>query len=250
MPYYKNILIITDNACIAERFEKEVLSIVKYNDIEIRFCCSPFSNKKDFKNLNCDVRVADLRDKNTIESLILSKDLILSIHCKQIFPKLLVNSVKCINVHPGYNQINRGWYPQVFAIIKDLDIGATIHEIDEYLDHGAIIARAKVEKFEYDTSLSLYNRVVEKELELLMDNIDSIFNNTYDLFSPEEEGELNLKKDFSSMCELDLDEQLSMRDALKRLRGLSHGDYMNAYYIDNVGNKIYVVLKTIYETKG
>ena len=39
-------------------------------------------------------------------------NLVMSIHCKQLFPTELVNNVRCVNVHPGLNPYNRGWFPQ------------------------------------------------------------------------------------------------------------------------------------------
>ena len=108
----------------------------------------------DFSGKNKYVNV-----KTEMDILIENFDLIISVHCKQLFPAKLVNFVRCINIHPGYNPINRGWYPQVFAIINENKIGATIHEIDAELDHGPIIVREFVEQFDYDTSIDIYERV-------------------------------------------------------------------------------------------
>jgi methionyl-tRNA formyltransferase len=149
--------------------------------------------------------------------------------------------VKCINIHPGFNPINRGWYPQVFSIINKLPVGATIHEIDEKLDHGNIIAREFVNKESYDTSESLYNKIVDKEIELLELNIENIISGNFKVTVPEEEGNLNLKKDFNKLLELDLEEQISVGDLINRLRALTHGDFNNAYFIDpSTGKKIFI----------
>ena len=156
-------------------------------------------------------------------------------------PERLVNAVKCINVHPGYNPVNRGWYPQVHAIIKDLPIGATIHEIDEKLDHGPIISRAYVEKRITDTSLSLYNRILEKELELLDGNILDILDGSYSVSSPEDEGVLHLRKDFDNLREFDLESRMTGMEFINRLRGMTHGDFRNLYFRDpETGRKIFV----------
>jgi methionyl-tRNA formyltransferase len=95
------------------------------------FAISPFSNPEDFE---ISTKVYDLKKSNHIIEIIEKYQLVFSLHCKQIFPSELISNVKCINVHPGYNPLNRGWYPQVFSIIYDLPIGATIHEIDEVVD--------------------------------------------------------------------------------------------------------------------
>jgi methionyl-tRNA formyltransferase len=162
-------------------------------------------------------------------------------HCKQLFPDKLVKSLKCINVHPGYNPINRGWYPQVFAIINILKIGATIHEIDTELDHGPIIARRYVEKDQIDTSETLYNKILIAEIELIEEHLISILENTYITFLPESEGVLYLKNDFKKLCKLNLDEKMSTLQFIDKLRALTYGGYKNAYFIDSkTQKKIYV----------
>ena len=140
----KRLLIISDNVSICSRIN-EILE--SKNNIVITFATSPFSNLGSFeKVLDKKVFTYDLRISENLEIIIESYDLVISIHCKQLFPKKMIDNVRCFNVHPGYNPINRGWYPQVFAIINDLEVGATIHEITEDLDGGAIIARRFVKK--------------------------------------------------------------------------------------------------------
>lgn len=236
----KEILIITDNPYIAQRFEKEVWTKVDQTKNILSFKCSPHSVPDQFQ-LERKISSVDLKDGYAVSELA-SFDLIISIHCKQLFPKSLIEQVRCINVHPGYNPINRGWYPQVFSIINDTPIGATIHEIDEYLDQGNIIAREFVEKLEYDTSKSLYDRVVEKEIKLLQEHINSTLENSYDVIKPENKGSIYLKKDFNNLCELDLDKEYSLREAIDLLRALTHGDYKNAYFITETNNKVYVTI--------
>ena len=242
---HQNILIITDNPFLAERFEKEVWSSVDHSKYKLSYNCSPYSSPDQF-NLKSNINAVDLNKNEVITDLLLF-DLIISIHCKQLFPKRLIDNVRCINVHPGYNPINRGWYPQVFSIINDTPIGATIHEIDEKLDHGKIIAREFVEKFEYDTSKTLYDRVVEKEIQLLKENLLGILDYTYKLITPENHGNLYLKKDFNNLCELDLDKESSLRQTIDLLRALTHGDYSNAYFKTKNNKKVYVSISLTYE---
>lgn len=238
---YNNILIITDNPILGKRFEKFIGEDTG-GKRSFHFAISPFSSVKEFQEaLNRDVLVFNMKEDQDVEEIINRYDLVFSIHCKQIFPKKLVESVKCINVHPGYNPINRGWYPQIFAIIHDLPIGATIHEIDEKLDHGKIIAREFVSKNNWDTSKDIYDKVVDKEMELLEKNLGNILNGNYQVIAPEEEGKVYLKKDFWKLLELDLNEEASFGTFLDRLRALTHGTYKNAFFTDpETGRKVYV----------
>ena len=212
--------------------------------VSAHYFCSTFSNPKEFNIQN--VQSIDIKKYYT--NLIEKFNLIFSIHCKQIFPKELVERVRCINVHPGYNPINRGWYPQVFSIINNLETGATIHEMDAELDHGNIIARKKIAIKSWDTSLSLYNKIVETELELLEKHIISIVEKTYTTITPESEGNVYLKKDFNALLHIDLQKKASYKQVINHLRALTHGEFKNAYFVDSETNKK-VFVKVILEVE-
>lgn len=237
----KRVLIISDNYFLSQKFH-EIIKKKQLNNCEFTFSISPFSDKKKFNNLKVDkLKVFDLKSLKDVQLIRNNYDLVFSIHCKQIFPLDLINSVKCINIHPGYNPINRGWYPQVFSIVNKQPVGATIHEIDEKLDHGGIIVREFVNKHSYDTSESLYNRILTKEIELLDLNIEKIIHGDYKVFLPESEGTLHLKKDFNNLLELDLEEQATVGEVIDKLRALTHGEFKNAYFIDKITKeKIFV----------
>lgn len=240
---FKKILIVTDNSYLAQEF-KAILD--GYNDIfqSYQYAISPFSNLEKFKSeITTNVKVMNLKDSQTISFIIENFDIVFSVHCKQLFPSDLVSKVKCINIHPGFNPINRGWYPQIFSIIHNLPIGATIHEIDEKLDHGSIIARRLVEKNNWDTSEDVYKKVVQMEISLIKENLESILLNDYEAFPPETEGKLFLKKDFNELLEIPLEKQNSNWNLINRLRALSHGNFKNAFFYDpDTGKKIFLKL--------
>lgn len=240
---FSNILVISDNAFLCEKLESVLIGKIT-SEQTLTFSISPFSDIDVFKSfIKSEVLVYDLKNENNIHDIKKSYDLIFSIHCKQLFPDTLVKNIKCINIHPGYNPINRGWYPQVFSIVNNLPVGATIHEIDNDLDHGPIIDRAFVEKTNFDTSGSLYDKILNKEIELFNKTIDSILNNTYKTILPENDGNLFLKKDFNQLCKIDLDEEMTAGQFINKMRALSHKNFKNAYFIDpESGKKIYISL--------
>lgn len=235
------VIVISDNEFLCRQFSHIVCNL-KYNSFDFIYATSPFSNQSDFSPL--ETIVIDLKKNKDVEYVVANYDMAFSIHCKQIFPKDLIRKIKCVNVHPGYNPINRGWYPQVFSIINETPIGVTIHEMDEKLDHGNIIVRELVEKTNYDTSLSLYNKIIKKELDLLERWLLKILENNYQAFPPENEGNIYLKKDFNELCKIDLEESATYRECINKLRALSHGDFKNCYFLDDTtGKKIYINLK-------
>ena len=180
----------------------------------------------------------DVRDQTSM--VISTYGLVLSIHCKQIFPSGLVHGIRCANVHPGLNPHNRGWYPQVFSIIDGLPSGVTIHEIDDELDHGPIIAQKEYKIQSWDTSGSAYAKIMATERDLVLEHFIAIRDRTYDAVAPDKEGNLNHKKDFDELKQIDLMQRGTFGEFINRLRALTHDNFRNAYFIDDSGTKVFV----------
>ncbi len=230
---YRNILIVSDNFFLINAFQSLVEGI---NGIDVSYTCSK-SNIALLENKLLKVKIEPIELKKNYLEVIKKYDLVFSLHCKQLFPNELVHSVKCINVHPGLNPYNRGWFPQVFSILNVMKAGATIHEIDEQLDHGAIIAQKEIIIEKWDTSLTAYNKIQAAEIELLKENLPSILEGNYKSNHAKEEGNVNLKKDFNALCVIDLEKQVTMNEAIDYLRAMTHGHYKNAYFIDKETEK-------------
>jgi methionyl-tRNA formyltransferase len=234
---YRRLLVISDNRVLIVAFYKLILD---FKGVDVDYACAR-SNTALLNDKTLPVKIKAVDVKEQYKDIAQQYDLIFSLHCKQLFPAELVGAVKCINVHPGYNPYNRGWFPQVFSILNKLPVGATIHEIDEILDHGAIIAQREVELNSWDTSLDIYDRVQQLEITLLKENLASILEGTYYTVKPDTEGNVNLKKDFNNLCRLDMNKEITMGEAIDLLRSLTHGNYNNAFFIDpDTGSKVYV----------
>jgi methionyl-tRNA formyltransferase len=167
-------------------------------------------------------------------------DLIISAHCKKIFDKKLVESTRIVNIHPGMNPYNRGMYPHIFSMMNGLPTGATIHEIDEFIDNGDIIAQEEVQMYSYEDSKQLHERIMKVEMELFEKHFEEIIYGTYTKTKPHIEGNINYKKDFNKLCEIQLDDVDTFEGHINKLRALTYGDYKNAYFYDEDGNKIYI----------
>lgn len=243
----KNILLITDNEELLNRFKTLISTKGLDNNSEFIFDYAFSHNNKAFiKKFKHHDWFRPINVKEESRDLVDRYHIIISLHCKQIFPKSLVKGIKCINIHPGLNPNNRGWFPQVFSIINSLPCGATIHEMDEELDHGPVICQKEVKIELWDTSLTAYNKILNAEMELLSDHIMAILKEEYEI-EVKTEGNVNLKKDFDKLCEIDLSNKDTFKNHLNMLRALTHGHYRNAYIKDEFGNKIYLKLELIKE---
>lgn len=231
----KKILVVSDNPKLSSFLKDHILPKIK--SVTCDFCYSKI-NKKPFAMQQLGAVEIDIKTKDA--DFARSYDVIFSLHCKQIFPAEIVNNTICVNVHPGLNPYNRGWFPQVFSIINKLPIGATIHIMNEDVDAGDIIVQQEICITEYDTSLDIYEKVQDVELALLSEWFEHIVFGDYKTYSPKEVGNYNSIYDFNQLCCLDLEHVGTFREHIDMLRALSHGDFKNAYYIDNDGVKRYV----------
>ncbi|MDH5765399.1 MAG: dTDP-4-amino-4,6-dideoxyglucose formyltransferase [Gammaproteobacteria bacterium] len=235
----KKILVVSDNSSLVSFFQNECLiqEVSESHSIEYRYSTV---NEKPQEMIQLGATSLDVKDLRFITLAKNKYDLIVSIHCKQIFPADLVSSVTCINVHPGLNPYNRGWYPQVFSIINGKPIGATIHLMDEEVDHGGIIDQLKVDIRLSDTSLDVYEKVVEAEKLLIRKNLLRIIKGEFSVAAPESEGNYNSIGDFKSLCKLNINAKATLKDHIDLLRALTHGEFKNAYFLDEHGSKIYI----------
>ncbi len=234
---YRKVLVVTDNVVLFEGFLKIVQELNISESVFTYSCTS-------VKISNLEPRLRKIDVKQQFPEILKDFDLVFSIHCKQVFPNELVTNLKCINIHPGLNPYNRGWYPQVFSIINGLPIGATIHEMDEQIDHGGIIAQQEVKVEYWDTSLEVYEKVLAAEINLLEKYLPKILDGDYVVQNPTSEGNYNSKSDFGKLQRIDLNETQKVGALIDKLRALSHGEFHNAYFLDpRSGKKVFIKLQ-------
>jgi len=229
-----HILVLTDNAVMLDAFRQMISPFLEGRSVSYAF--SPKNPQPDyFLSLGCFM----LNIKEKWESCAEDYDLIFSIHCKQIFPAELVNRVTCINLHPGYNPHNRGWFPQAFCIMDGQPAGATLHLMVPEVDRGPVIDRIPVALNPWDTSLTAYLKIQEAEKELLRLHLPGILDRSFSL-TETEEGNYHGIADYRKLCHLNLEETATFGEFLNRLRALTHPPYQNAYFITPEGRKVFV----------
>lgn len=195
----------------------------------------------DNKNFAVVIESSDLYQDSW--ELIGKYDLIISAHCKKIFDKKLIESTRIVNIHPGLNPYNRGMYPHIFSIMNGLPTGATIHEIDDKIDNGDIIVQKEVVIHMYENSKELHQRIMKVEMDLFESHFDEIIYGTYVKTKPHIEGNINYKKDFDKLCEINLGDVDTFEGHINKLRATTYDDYKNAYFYDEDGNKIYIKIE-------
>lgn len=208
----------------------------------VEFACSPRTTAECETLVQAGVaRKCEIKAEQ--QSLLQDFNLVISLHCRQVFPAAIVSGIRCINFHPGFNPYNRGWFPHVFSMINGKPAGITIHEMDEQIDHGPIIYQERIEIGVSDVSWDVYRRIVEREKILFDEWIERIMRNQYEARTPAEEGNYNSKKDFEQLKEMRLDQTAPAREFLNYLRAMSFPGYNNAWFRDESGKRCFISVR-------
>jgi len=230
------VLVISDNVALVTAF-KQVASSNEFNFATFDYKYSSINKSPEALQA---MGMREINVKKDYLSVIDNYELVFSAHCKQIFPAELVETTTCINIHPGLNPYNRGWYPQVFSIINGAPVGATVHLMDKEIDHGAIIAQKKVDVYQQDTSLDVYERVQDAEIQLIQEQLLQWLKGDYQSINLNDEGNYNGIEDFNALCKLDLEQSGTLKEHINLLRALSHGNFANAYFYNEQEEKVFI----------
>ena len=155
----------------------------------------------------------------------LRPELVVSSGFEHIVPKEIIQIPEkgIINLHPSYLPHNRGAHPYIWPLIEDTPAGVSVHFMNEGIDEGPVVARKKVEKRPDDDAESLRDRLMKKQVEIFKDNWDRIMRE--EAWEQNlEEGSFHLKSDLDKISDLDLEKEMTLREAIDLLRGLTFGD--------------------------
>ena len=169
-------------------------------------------------------------------------DYIVSVGFDHLVPQeiLEIPSEGALNLHPSYLPHNRGKSPNVWPLVEGTPAGVTLHSMDAEFDTGAIIAQRRVETNFSDTGKELHGRLEDAQFELFTDVWPKIESGNIE-YTPQDDtdGRYHSKADFVELCELDPEEELSVKTLLDRLRALTFPPFDNAY-LDINGERYYV----------
>jgi methionyl-tRNA formyltransferase len=156
-------------------------------------------------------------------------------------PEILdVPSQGAINLHPSYLPYNRGKSPNVWPLIEGTPAGVTLHYMHEEFDTGAIISQREVETGFSQSGKDLHERLADAQFHLFTETWPDIESGELEPTSQDETaGSYHSTADFVEQCELDPDEEVTVKEFLDRLRALTFPPFDNAY-LDVDGERYYV----------
>ena len=182
----------------------------------------------------------DFKVKANIEKLKhLNLDYIIGIHFPYIIPSevLAIPSIGFLNLHPAFLPYNKGWHTPSWAIIEGKPYGATLHFMSEALDEGDIIHQKEIKVAQNDTANSLYQKVLKLEEEVFIEAFDDLKSLDPNRSKQVEKGSSHIKRDLEKIRKIDLEEKLTAKELLDKLRALTTNDHNELSYFESEGKK-------------
>ncbi len=147
------------------------------------------------------------------------------------------------NLHPSLLPHGRGACPNVWAIVDGHPAGVTLHQIDEGVDTGAIIAQQEVPLTAWDTGASLYDRLHHAVLDLLRTSLPDLNAGRCTPHPQPAAGRTYRVQDLRAIDDIDLDARYTARELINILRARTFPPYDGAYFRDAEGRKVHLRLQ-------
>lgn len=149
-----------------------------------------------------------------------------------------------LNLHPAYLPYNRGWHTPSWAILEHTPAGATLHEMAEAVDAGAIVAQREVPVSPGDTAHTLYQRLLDAELDLLLSTWPALRRPEPwpSIENEADRGTVHRSRELSepAVKEVDLDRPTTARQVLDHLRALTTDRWSEAAEFETDGRRFRV----------
>ncbi|MCM8763210.1 MAG: methionyl-tRNA formyltransferase [Candidatus Omnitrophica bacterium] len=173
--------------------ENKIVCVVTQPDQKqgrgLKLSFTPIKEMAIKNNLNF-YQPQDLASSKTIDFLKkLSADLFVVVAYGKILPQKLLDVPKifAINLHASLLPKYRGAAPINWAIIKgEKETGISIIKMNQYMDAGEIILQKKIPIDNTDTNITLSQKLSHLGSEMLLEAIDLIANNKYNLVPQDE----------------------------------------------------------------
>lgn len=184
---------------------------------------SPTAVKKKALELNLPViEVEELDDPSFYERLqALEADLFVVVAFRILPPKILDLPQKgSINLHASLLPKYRGAAPIHWAIINgEEETGCTVFFLDERVDTGQIIKQRKTFIHPNETTGDLYKRLKKMGSKLLVEAVEEIDQDAYELCKQDHDKATSAPKLFRNDCKIDFNKPAA--EVHNKIRGLS-----------------------------
>jgi len=106
---------------------------------------------------------------------------------------------RVFNTHPSILPLHRGWQPIFFSVLEGTEVGVSLHQVNNGLDKGPLLAQKKVNIFSDDTLRTIHMRCRIKILELISENTNALIGGDFKLTPQEGRGSYHSKSEFDPL---------------------------------------------------
>lgn len=157
---------------------------------------------------------------------------------------------RCFNLHPALLPYNQGAHPNVWSLVESTPAGVTLHQMDEGLDTGDVVAQQEVAVEPVDTAESLYGKLMAASFELFVRTWPQLRTGSPPR-RPQDPRKASSHRveDLAKTDEIELDRSYKARDLLNLLRARTFPPYPSAFFRVG-GKKVYVRVDLSYGPEG
>jgi methionyl-tRNA formyltransferase len=144
-------------------------------------------------------------------------DLAVSFGYRHILRKEVLKTARrpVLNLHISYLPFNRGAHPNFWSWVEGTPAGVTIHEIDEGIDTGPIVAQSKLDDIDPATTLRESHALLVCEVEKLFEyNARNILSGAYSARPQIGDGSYHAARDLPDWTDWDM----KIADAISEYR--------------------------------
>lgn len=156
-------------------------------------------------------------------------DIFISVLYDRIIPESYIKEHKCFNFHPGILPEYRGAGAYSWVIINgERETGVTLHEIDKDIDTGPIIEIRRFPVTEKSTAGSLFKTAEDTIMQMFKEWLPRLITGEYET-TPQSGGAIYYRNQLERA-----------KDLTRFIRAFTFPGKENAYFINNVGNKVHI----------
>ncbi len=187
------------------------------------------------------LKINHINDTEVIEKIKEKEiDWLFIIGWSQIANLDVLNSPKfgVIGAHPTLLPEGRGRAAIPWAIIKGLSkTGVTFFKMDEGVDTGKILAQLEIPISEIENATTLYKKVDEAHVQLLLKTLPDLISRNYQLMEQDESKATYWEG--RTPADGEIKPNMSIEEVDRLVRATTH-PYPGAFYYDKDGNKVIV----------
>lgn len=150
----------------------------------------------------------------------------LSLEFDRIIKPELFNTDKLYNIHFSLLPQYKGMYTSAIPILNGEKVtGVTLHKIDRGIDTGDIIAQKSFEIKDNDTCRDIYIKLIKSGINLVIENLDDILNDTVKSYPQPVENSSYYSKDYINYSNLEIDLNQTSVGIDRQIRAFSFREY-------------------------